>query len=489
MRTLFAALLLTCLAQSAFADPNFPAKKPNILFAFADDWGWPHAGAYGDPVVKTPTFDRIAKEGTLFRYAYISSPSCTPSRAALLTGQWHWRLEESGNLWSTLNKKYPVYPDLLAQGGYHVGYERKGWGPGRLEPGGRKTNPAGPRYKNFKTFLAERKKGEPFCYWFGSTDPHRGYKPGSGKASGMALDKIKLPAFYPDLPEIRSDIADYYYEVQRFDSEVANMLKLLEEAGELDNTIVVMSGDHGMPFPRCKSNCYEWGARVPLAIRWPKAVLGGREITDLVSLTDLAPTFLEAARVAIPDQMTGVSLRPQLLSKESGKITNRNHVLFGKERHVPGQETPQSGGYPVRALRTDEFLYIRNFDPARWPSGTPNVEKAFMKGSWYGDVDPGPTKNAIVSRRNMPEFKKYFEWSFGMRPAVELFDVKADPDNINNLAGQAKYAKVQAELEAKLMAELKATNDPRVAGDGERFDKYPYYGGTPTKKGFKDGIQ
>jgi len=456
------------------------------LFAFADDWGWPHAQPYGDPVVKTPTFNRIASEGVLFRNAYVSSPSCTPSRAAMLTGQWHWRLEESGNLWSTLQTKYPVYPELLAKHGYHVGHERKGWGPGRLPPGGRSINPAGPKYKNFKAFLAKRPKGSPFCYWFGSTDPHRGYKAGSGKASGIPLDKIKLPAFYPDLPEIRSDIGDYYFEVQRFDREVGAMMQLLEDAGELDNTIVVMSGDHGMPFPRCKSTCYEWGAHVPLAIRWPAAVKPNRHSTDLVSLTDLAPTFLEAAGVDVPKQMTGVSLRPQLLSDKSGKIANRNHVLFGKERHVPSQEAPDSGGYPMRAIRTDDYLYIRNFKPDRWPAGTPNDDKAWLKGAWYGDVDGGPTKNALVARRNDPKFRKFFEWSFGKLPAEQLFDVNSDPDNINNLAADPKFAMVKAELSRRLMAELKATQDPRALGRGAQFDQYPYYGGTPTKKGFRE---
>ena len=484
---LMAVALLACLAAPrAFgqigATSSSAADRPNILFAFADDWGWPHAGAYGDPVVETPTFNTIAKEGVLFQYAYVSSPSCTPSRAALLTGQWHWRLEESGNLWSTLNKKYPVYPELLAQHGYHVGHERKGWGPGRLPPGGRTVNPAGPRYKSFKEFLAKRPKGSPFCYWFGSTDPHRGYKAGSGKASGIPLDKIKLPAFYPDLP----DIADYYFEVQRFDREVGAMMKLLEESGELDNTMVVMSGDHGMPFPRCKSTCYEWGAHVPLAIRWPRAIKPGRQLTDLVSLTDLAPTFLEAAGVDVPKQMTGVSLRPQLLSDKSGKITNRNHVLFGKERHVPSQEAPDSGGYPTRAIRTDDYLYIRNFKPDRWPAGTPNDGKAWLKGAWYGDVDGGPTKNALIARRNDSRYRQFFDLSFAKLPAEQLFDVKSDPDNVKNLAADPAFAVVKKELAQRLMAELKATRDPRVLGQGDQFDEYPYYGGTPTKKGFQE---
>jgi arylsulfatase A-like enzyme len=136
-------------------------KRPNILFCLADDWSWPHAGIAADKVVKTPTFDRVAREGVLFENVFVSAPSCTPSRGAMLTGQWHWRLEEGGNLWSTLPAKFPVYPDLLEGAGYHVGFTRKGWGPGRHEPGGRTRNPAGPGYKSFQEFMKARPEDKP----------------------------------------------------------------------------------------------------------------------------------------------------------------------------------------------------------------------------------------------------------------------------------------------------------------------------------------
>ncbi len=197
-------VLLLAFATSAAATQDRP---PNILFAIADDWGWPHAGAYGDPVVETPTFDRIAREGILFHHAYVSSPSCTPSRAAILTGQYHWRLEESANLWSTLQAKFPVYPDLLEDAGYFVGYTRKGWGPGRIEPGGRSRNPAGEEYQDFATFLAERPADRPFSFWFGSSDPHRDYEEGSGAASGMDLDAITLAEHFPDSHFLRCDVS------------------------------------------------------------------------------------------------------------------------------------------------------------------------------------------------------------------------------------------------------------------------------------------
>src|SRR4030042_2303569 len=151
-----------CADASRLFGSNNSSNRPNILFCLADDWSWPHAGIAGDKVVKTPTFDRVAREGVLFKNAFVSAPSCTPSRGAILTGQWHWRLEEGGNLWSTLPAKFDVYPDLLEKAGYHVGCTRKGWGPGQHQPGGRTRNPAGPRFKDFAEFLQARPEGAPY---------------------------------------------------------------------------------------------------------------------------------------------------------------------------------------------------------------------------------------------------------------------------------------------------------------------------------------
>ncbi len=199
-------------------------KRPNILFCLADDWSWPHASIAGDKVVKTPTFDRVARQGVLFENAFVSSPSCTPSRGAILTGQWHWRLEEGGNLYGTLPAKFDVYPDLLEEAGYHVGYTRKGWAPGKDGPGGRSRNPAGPRYKDFSEFRKSQPEGKPFCFWFGSVDPHRAYKWQSGVKSGMKLEDVEVPECMPDSETVRTDICDYYWEVQRFDTEVGELL-------------------------------------------------------------------------------------------------------------------------------------------------------------------------------------------------------------------------------------------------------------------------
>lgn len=448
--------------------------RPNILICMADDWGWPHAGSYGDAVVKTPTFDRLAAEGILFEHAYTSSPSCTPSRNAVLTGQYHWRLGEGANLHSTLDVNIPVYPLLLEKAGYFIGHWRKCWGPGKLQPGGyTNTNPGGPSFAGFKDFLDHRPDGQPFCFWLGSSDPHRGYKLNSGRESGMNIDSVDVPDFLPDVETIRSDIADYYFEVQRFDRDCGEAIALLEEIGEYDNTIILMTGDHGMPFPRCKSNLYDMGVRVPLAIRWGDKMKTGREVADFVSFVDFAPTFLELAGVEIPDVVSGKSLLPIIKSKKSGWVENdRKQIIFGKERHVPAQLSPSIAGYPCRSIRTEKFQYIYNFKPDRWPVGVP--DGASHPSNVFADTDGGPSKNFLVIHADDPKYKTYYDWSFAKRQQEELYDIINDPYELVNLAGQKDYENIRQELKNQLFELLKGSADPRVIGGGEKFDEYPY---------------
>lgn len=468
----FALLLSLILAGgfSAAAD-----ERPNILFCFADDWGWPHAGAYGDAVVETPAFDRIAREGVLFERAFISSPSCTPSRNAIVTGQQFYRLGQGANLHSTLSIEHPNFMMLLRQAGYDIAHWRKAWGPGKFQPGGYREHPCGPN-QSFAKFMDQRSGEKPFCFWLGTSDPHRGYKQGSGAESGMDLSKIHVPEFYPDHEVIRSDIADYYFEVQRWDSDVAEALARLEQAGELDNTIVVMSGDHGMPFPRCKGNLYDWGSRVPLAIRWGEEVPGGRRIRDLVSLTDLAPTFLEAAGADRPDAMTGRSLVEILRSDAEGQVdAARDAVVYGRERHVPAQEMPSMVGYPARAIRTDRYLYIMNLSAQRWPAGVPDGATHPM--DHFADCDDGPTKSFLMDHRDDPQYRRFYDLCFARRPAEELYDVQNDPDQVNNLADDVEHHETKQTLRGRLIEYLRQTSDPRFSDAPVQFDDYPYRAG------------
>lgn len=446
-------------------------KRPNILFCISDDQSFPHMSAYGEPVLKTPVFDSIAREGVLFTQAYCAAPSCTPSRSAISTGQDIWRLGEGGQLFGTLPSNHPTYTDLLSEAGYKVGYTRKGWGPGRVNEGGRKTNPAGTNaYKRFEDFMEEVAEGQPWCFWFGSQDPHRGYKKGSGIQSGMDPSKVRVPGVFPDTPEVRSDLCDYFFEIQRFDREVGEMLKLLETGGQLENTIIVITSDNGMPFPRAKANLYDLGARMPLAIRWPQQVPGGRTVDDFVSLIDLAPTFLEAAGLTPPEVMNGRSLMPILTSEKSGSVVDdRDCIVTGRERHawcrIDGK------GYPARMIRTKDFLYIRNYEPDRWPAGTFRIK---TNEGHYGDIDGSPTKNILMNGKD--QWPELFELSFGRRPAEELYDCSNDPDQVNNLASDPAHGKTLKELSDRLDQHLEATGDPRAQPGKAPWDDYPYYG-------------
>ena len=466
LRILAVALAVLVTATAAAHQPA-SARPPNILVIIADDWGYPHAGVYGDKVVRTPTFDRLAREGVLFRRAYAAAPSCTPSRASLLTGRAPHELAEGGNLWSTLPSRFEVYPDLLERAGYTIGHTRKGWGPGNVEAGGRTRNPAGPQFASFDAFYAKAPKDQPFCFWFGSTDPHRPYDQASGAAAGLKPEQVAVPSFLPDTPQVRNDILDYYLEVERLDREAGAILRTLEQAGQLDNTLVVFTSDNGMPFPRAKANLYDAGTHVPLALRLPGRVKAGQQRDDFVVLTDLAPTILEAAGLT-PPPMTGRSLMPLV---GGSRQPNRDRVFVERERHAQVRRGDLS--YPVRAVRTERFLYIRNFRPDRWPAGDP--ERYFAVGP-FGDIDGGPSKDLLLERRSDPAVARFFALATAKRPAEELYDLRADPDQLENVAGKSEYARDKAALKTMLERWMRDTNDPRLAQDDDRWDKYPYYG-------------
>jgi len=439
--------LLPCVLISL----QLHGAQPNILVLMADDWSWPHAGALGDKTVNTPTFDSLVREGVLFVRAFVSSPSCTPSRMAIATGQWHWRLGEAQNLGGSLAKEVPTYADLLAQAGYHTGFSRKGASPSKHTYRG--TDPFGPRFKNFESFLGKRKKDTPFCFWYGSGAPHRPYVLDSGKAAGLKTEGISLPPGLPDHPTVLNDLLDYYSAVQLFDREAHGILAQLKNMGELENTIIVMSGDNGMPFPRAKATLYDTGTRVPLVIRWGKQVKAKRKVSDFVSLCDLAPTFLEAAGIATPKAMTGQSLITQLKSKKSGQIdAERDHILTGMSRHC--------FPYPRQALRTERFLYVRNKNPENWMSGRrkgPPQTFDFSNRHWPKgaeafcfNVDPSPSKQYMLTHPDDPSVKAVWPQAFGPFPSEELYDLHEDPGQINNLAKNPAWANELLDLRLRL---------------------------------------
>jgi len=539
----FGSLFALVLTIASTAGPAAAAEKvdrPNILFCFADDWGR-YASCYAatesrptpNQVIKTPNIDRVAARGVLFKNAFVNSPSCTPCRSSLLSGRYFFATGRAAILQGAIwDGSVPSYPSLVADAGYHIGETWKVWSPGTpndapfgagkhaYEKAGRDFNNfsenvskmvrAGMPQReaeqklyaevtgNFEAFLADRQgdgpQKQPFCYWFGPTNVHRAWEKGSGKALwGIDPDSLtgKLPKFLPDVPEIREDFADYLGEIQAFDTAIGLLLKKLEEIGELDRTLIVISGDHGAPgFPHGKCNLYDFGVGVSLIASWPGGTKG-RVVDDFVNLMDLAPTFMEVAGAKVPAGMHGKSLVKVLTSDKSGQVDpERTWVVTGRERHVAAARE-ENLPYPQRALRTDKFLYIRNFAPDRWPMGSPASIPPDPKGLasdthlTFADMDASPTKQWLVTHRGFAEWKKFYEYAFEKRPEEELYHLETDPDQLVNVAPAFSFQTVRREMSEQLTKILKEAGDPRVTGDGKTFERTPFTDGMPDKKGAK----
>ena len=472
-------------------------KRPNILFAISDDQSWPHAGAYSCTFVNTSAFDRVAKEGVLFQNVFASAPQCSPNRASILTGRHIWQNEEAGTHASLFPKKLRVFTDELEKAGYKIGCTGKSWGPGDWQRTGWPRNPAGPSYNtikydqppqegirnldyaaNFEVFLNQRENDTPFFFWYGASEPHRSYKKGCGLAAGKKINDVLVPEFIPDHPEIRSDMLDYAVEIEWFDAHLEKMLNLLEARGELDNTVVIVTSDNGMPFPRAKANLYEYGIHMPFAVRWGDKINAGRTVDDLVSFIDLAPTILDVAGVPVPDTMFGKSFLDVLLSKKSGQVDeDRLAAYSGRERHTHAR--PHNWSYPARCIRTNTYLYIWNLKPDRWPAGDP-VGSGEPEG--YHDIDACPSKTFLLENRQ--EYPELAAGSLDKRPEEELFDIQNDPYCMANLAALSEFQNVKSELRRALEKELSATGDPRMSGS-EIFESYPRVSRMRDFPGFK----
>ncbi|OIP83727.1 MAG: heparan N-sulfatase [Porphyromonadaceae bacterium CG2_30_38_12] len=476
----------------SFINAQTVERKPNILLVVADDASWRHFSAYGCQWVSTPAFDRVAKEGILFQNAYTCNSKSSPSRACMITGRNSWQLEEAGNHFSYFPAKFKTYPEVLRESGYWVGTTGKGWAPG--DPGtlnGKKRELTGKTFnkytvkpltkgisnidyvRNFEDFLQNRPDNYPFCFWFGSFEPHRDYEFASSlKYGSNKLSKIdKVPAFWPDVDSVRTDMLDYAFEIEYFDAQLQRMIEILEKSGELENTIIVVTSDNGMPFPRVKGQAYEYSNHMPLAIMWGKGIENpGRTENAFVSLNDLSPTFLEVAGVDGEKNgmqaIVGKNLTDIFQDKKNGK-KDRSYVLIGKERHDVGR--PHDQGYPIRGIIKGNYLYVKNYEPLRWPSGNPETG--------YLNVDGGATKSYIL---NMPRQNTkdtyYWNLNFGKRVNEELYDIKRDPECMNNKANDFLFLFIKKSLARQLHKELLRQDDPREKGNGETFDNYPYAG-------------
>lgn len=502
MRRLVPLLLLSASLAMASSSAQPRAQKgarPNILFAIADDWAYGYAGAYGSRYVQTPAFDRVAREGILFTRAFTPNAKCAPSRAIILTGRNSWQLEEAANHIPYFPAKFKTWVEALRDNGYFAGMTAKGWAPGVAnDAAGKAREMAGTPFNrrkltppttgienndyaaNFEDFLDAAPNDRPWSFWYGGLEPHRAYEYGSGVAKGgkRTADIDRVPGFWPDSDTVRNDMLDYALEIEHFDRHLARMLASLERRNLLDNTIVIVTSDHGMPFPRAKGQAYDASNHVPLAIMWKRGIkVSGRTIQDYISFADLAPTLLELSGIpwnrAGLQPAAGRSFTDILYSARAGQIdARRDHVLVGKERHDIGR--PKDVGYPIRGIHKNDLLYIRNYEIDRWPAGNPETG--------YLNCDGGATKTVILQSRRDGMEKQHWQFAFGKRPAEELYDVKRDPDCLLNLASDPKYKIQKRSLQQQMERELRAQGDPRMFGNGAVFDSYAY--ANPEQRNF-----
>jgi uncharacterized sulfatase len=499
-------------------------RRPNIIIAMSDNQSYPHTGAYGDKSVNTPGFDYVAEKGILFHNAFSSSPGCAPSRASIVTGRYPWQNEEAGGHQTLYPAKYIPFPDVLEASGYHIGYTGKGVAPFNWRQGGRDRDPAGPEYndvryewadsieipdedipdpeafasdistvnysENFRDFISKKADNEPFFFWYGSREPHTPFEEGAGLRSGKKPEDVKVPGFLPDHEAIRKDLLDYAYEIDWFDSHLMEMIEILKEMGELENTIIIVTSDNGMQFPYAIANSYEYGIHVPLAVMWPEKIKEGRISEDLINLADIAPTILELTNTGTAQMlpMSAKSFTDILFSDRSGIIDSSRDATYAmRERHSSARW--MNLGYPQRAVRTHEFLYIRNYYPERWPAGAPqlldpqNIDELYymhgldengkFTGEAYWDIDEGVSKTYLIENMNDPEVSHYFEIAVEKRPAEELFNIKDDPYSIHNLAEEEGYMEKLEFMRNKLEDFLRKTEDPRAIGPNpDIFENY-----------------
>jgi uncharacterized sulfatase len=446
-------------------------ERPNFLLILTDDQSAIHTSRAGYPAVSTPRFDALADGGIYFRNAYAAAPTCTASRSAILTGQHAWRLQSAALLWGEWPPALASYQDRLRAAGYHTGSTGKGWGPGKAGV----TNPAGEVYNtrrravpdhlspfdypgNFRDFLADRAPGQPFSFWLGIEEPHRPYRETAGDRLADAQAADYLPEHLPKTGLVDRQVQAYLEEIEALDRDIGAAVDLLRSEGLLANTVIVITSDNGMPFPRGKLNNYTFGVQVPLALYWEHGLEQSAVIDVPVSLTDIAPTFLALAGVPADPAMTGESWAPLL----AGEDLARDAVFSAFERHV---FSARAGGatYSRRALHTRDWLYIRNNFPTRWPVGDPPSY-------------PESYREVLLDAATGTYIEPQYTLTVGRRPAEELYYLPDDPAQLTNLAGLAAHEETRRRLAGRLDEALERTGDPVFSTGADVFADFPYFG-------------
>jgi len=410
-------------------------ETPNILVFIADDAGWKDFGCYGNASIKTPNIDRLAREGLKMNQAFLTSPQCSPSRTSLLTGQFPHTIRTE-DLHTPLADKYSIVPSYLKLNNYYTGLIRKAHlGPHAIKdfdffkPASDKS-----QEKEFKQFLDEA-GDRPFFMWYAFIDPHRDYAEGAIKQPHNP-DEVIVPPYLADTPETRKDIAFYYDEIARMDQNIGKALKELEKRKQLDNTLIVFLTDNGSPFTRAKGTLYDAGIKTPLIFRWPEKIEVSKESEHLVSVINLAPTFLDVAGITVPESMFGRSMKPLLLGED-----------FEADKYVYSERNWHDCDEHMRSIRSGEYKLIKNAY-IEWPHGT------------AADLASSASHQELLRLKKEDKLNENQLQIFqSPRSVVELYNIKEDPEEFNNLAGNRAYRGVLIEMHKALDEWMHTTDD------------------------------
>lgn len=400
-----ASTAATSAAASAWAgQAGNQSQLPNIVFLLSDDHSVPDLGCYGNPHVRSPNLDRLAAEGMRFEHCYVASPQCSPNRSAIFSGCMPHTIGTS-RLHAPMPPWETTVLDLLKQRGYFTGIFRKHHQGAQFQA---KLDFYGDAKAPFTAFTDKLPAGKPFFLQFGSTDPHRPYRPGA-IAEPHDPAQVIVPPYLPDDPLVRGDLALYYDYITRFDEECGQLLDLLRRQGLLENTLVIMTGDNGLPFPRAKGTLYDPGIQVPTIAWWPGRIAPGSVTNHLVSHVDFAPTWLECAGVDVPAKMQGKSFRGLLTG---GAYTPREAIFAERNWH--------DNFDPQRCVRTSRYKLIFNADA-----------NTGYRPSW--DLEDSPSWAAIKSMgRQGGLTAPQSQMLEPSRPPLEFFDLEADPNEFDN---------------------------------------------------------
>jgi N-sulfoglucosamine sulfohydrolase len=428
-------------AASSLLSQSTGGKPVNFVFLISDDHTAADLGCYGNPAVTSPNLDRLAKEGMRFEKCFVTSPQCSPNRSSIFTGCTAHTTGTS-RLHVPLPPWEPTIIDALKQKGYHTGLFRKHHHGAGFQ---RKLDFFGDAKAPFSKFFETKPKDKPFWLQVGFTDPHRPYRDGAFQPPHDPK-KVIVPKWLPDWPEVRKDLAHYYDFIARMDAEVGQVMELLRASGHGEDTMVIMTGDNGMPFPRAKGTLYEAGIHVPMLAWMPGKIAAGSLKSEMISHVDLASTWFDAAGIAQTPKMQGRSFLPLLVGKP---YQPRTEVFCERNWHDTFE--------PMRSIRTDRHKLIFNASP-HFPYRPPS------------DLEGSPTWQAMLARRRS-ETPIHLRHLFApTRPAMQLFELAEDPLELNNLIESPRHVDVRVDLERRLSNWMNETYDFLPAGLGAAND-------------------